>query len=61
MTECEDCGEECRRRTRCHHCGQLVCPWCWHHVHGCQPNHSREECWDLHPEKRLPDSKGETS
>ena len=32
-TECEDCGEECRRRTRCKRCGKLVCCHCLHHTH----------------------------
>src|SRR4051812_12946255 len=31
---CEDCGDECRRRTRCPACGILVCRWCYHHIHG---------------------------
>jgi hypothetical protein len=31
---CEDCGDECRRRTRCPACDLLVCRWCYHHVHG---------------------------
>lgn len=47
MTTCEDCGdEEVKRRTRCHHCDLMVCPWCWHHVHRCEPNHKPEECRD---------------
>ena len=25
--ECEDCGEDCKRRTSCFHCGLSVCPW----------------------------------
>lgn len=33
MRECEDCGEECKRRRRCNRCGKLVCAWCSHHVH----------------------------
>lgn len=33
MTECEDCGDECKRRTRCKGCGLLVCRWCKHHIH----------------------------
>ena len=33
MTECQDCGEECKRRTRCKRCKLLVCGWCLHHVH----------------------------
>jgi hypothetical protein len=36
MPECEDCGDDCQRRTRCPHCGQLVCGWCYSHVHGPQ-------------------------
>ena len=32
---CEDCEEEVNtRRTRCPHCGLLVCRWCYHHGHG---------------------------
>lgn len=38
--ECEDCCVEIgrgkrdgQRRTRCKHCGLLVCGWCLHHVH----------------------------
>jgi len=34
---CEDCGDEMlTRRIRCPHCGQLVCGWCYNHVHGLQ-------------------------
>lgn len=33
MTLCEDCGEDCKRRTRCPNCKLLVCSWCWHHSH----------------------------
>lgn len=33
MTQCEDCGEDCKRRTRCPRCGKLVCRWCYHHIH----------------------------
>lgn len=47
MRECDDCGEETSRRKRCWHCGQFVCPYCWHHVHACEPGHSRVECEDL--------------
>lgn len=32
--ECEDCGDEAKRRTRCPRCRKLVCSWCWGHVHG---------------------------
>lgn len=37
--DCEDCGESpedggFKRRTKCAHCGKLVCPWCMGHVHG---------------------------
>lgn len=32
--ECDDCGDPCVRRTRCKSCDQLVCGWCYHHVHG---------------------------
>ncbi len=47
MTTCEDCGEEVRRRILCYHCGDLVCLWCWHHVHGCGPGHGTAECNSL--------------
>lgn len=33
---CEDCGDESKRRTRCLHCGKLVCSWCFNHVYGMQ-------------------------
>ena len=33
MTECQDCADECTRRTRCGRCNLLVCSWCHHHVH----------------------------
>jgi hypothetical protein len=48
MADCEDedCGEESSRRVRCFHCGLLVCGWCWHHVHGCEPGHKKAECSD---------------
>ena len=54
MPDCEDsdCGEEVRRRVLCYHCGLLVCPWCWHHLHGCQPGHTRSECWDYKKYRR---------
>jgi hypothetical protein len=45
--QCEDCGDDCERRTRCVHCKLLVCRWCFHHVHSCEPNHSRAECRDI--------------
>lgn len=44
--ECEDCGERCKRRITCFHCGDLVCPRCWHHAHGCGPGHRQSECRD---------------
>lgn len=49
MAECEDkdCGDESCRRVRCYHCGLLVCGWCWHHVHGCEPGHKRVDCKSL--------------
>lgn len=31
--ECEDCGEPCKRRTRCPRCKYLLCNWCYSHVH----------------------------
>lgn len=46
MQECEDCEDECEERKKCHHCGLLVCDWCWDHVHQCWPNHTREDCLD---------------
>lgn len=33
MTQCEDCGDDCQRRTRCPNCNKLVCRWCYHHTH----------------------------
>lgn len=33
MTECEDCGDEVKRRTKCANCWLKVCGWCKHHVH----------------------------
>ncbi len=31
---CEDCGDDPEgRRFRCPRCNQLVCGWCWNHVH----------------------------
>lgn len=33
MVQCQDCGDDCQRRTRCPNCGQLVCRWCYHHIH----------------------------
>ncbi len=47
MTACEDCGDEVIRRFCCFHCGLYICPWCWDHVHRCEPGHSRAECWCL--------------
>jgi hypothetical protein len=50
--ECEDCGDETapgERRKRCHHCSLMVCRWCWHHVHRCEPNHTAAECRDRAP------------
>lgn len=52
MSICEDCGDSCRRRIRCFHCGLLVCSWCWHHVHRCEPNHTRDKCFSLQSYKR---------
>ena len=46
--DCEDCGDVAEgRRLRCFHCGLLVCGWCWHHVHRCEPGHTRSECRNL--------------
>ena len=33
MTICEDCGDDCVRRTRCKKCKLLICRWCYHHTH----------------------------
>lgn len=33
MKECQDCGDQVKRRTRCKNCGLLVCRWCYHHIH----------------------------
>lgn len=46
MVECEDCGDEVKRRFTCFHCGQYICGWCWNHIHGCGPGHKRSECKD---------------
>lgn len=35
--ECQDCEDPIPRRERrkkCSACGELVCHWCYHHVHG---------------------------
>lgn len=46
--DCEDCGDDpVIRRRRCHHCGMMVCVWCFYHVHDCTPGHTRETCRDL--------------
>lgn len=37
-TECQDCEDETKRRTRCKNCGQLVCGWCLHHIHHLPPS-----------------------
>lgn len=36
MKLCDDCGDETGRRKKCPHCGQMVCGWCWNHVHSIQ-------------------------
>lgn len=47
---CEDCEDDVNgRRIRCHHCKLLVCSWCWHHVHQCEPSHTRADCRNLEP------------
>ena len=46
MTECESCEDDCKRRITCFHCGEKVCPHCWHHIHSCEPGHKRSECRD---------------
>jgi hypothetical protein len=48
--DCDSCGEVVPRRRRCWHCGQWVCPYCWHHEHKCEPGHTKADCEDL---KRL--------
>lgn len=31
---CEDCGDAVtKRRIRCPKCKQLICTWCYYHVH----------------------------
>lgn len=44
--EDEDCEEQARRRIRCFHCGLLVCPYCYHHIHRCEPGHDKKDCSD---------------
>ena len=47
--ECEDCGDETdagERRKKCPHCALMVCRWCWHHVHRCEPSHEPAQCRD---------------
>ena len=56
MKICEDCGDECKRRMRCWHCGLFVCPWCWGHVHRCEPGHKRDECRHLKIYKKYGDN-----
>jgi hypothetical protein len=45
--DCEDCGEKSSYRRHCHHCGLLVCGWCWNHIHACEPHHAKKDCLDL--------------
>lgn len=52
MTVCEDCGDKVSRRKLCWHCGKLVCGWCWHHIHCCEPGHKKENCVSLKSYKR---------
>ena len=47
MRECDDCGEYAKRRRRCWHCGFFVCIYCWHHIHCCEPGHTKAECESL--------------
>lgn len=44
MPKCEDCGNEQKRRVRCYHCGLLICSWCWHYIHCCEPSHTKDKC-----------------
>jgi hypothetical protein len=53
MTECERCGEECKRRRLCFHCGHYVCSYCWHHECECMPGHRPENCMHLNAMKRV--------
>lgn len=44
---CESCGFDVQeRRRRCWHCGDMVCGYCWHHEHRCEPGHSKAKCRD---------------
>lgn len=53
MNACEDCGDHSARRVQCWHCGLLVCRYCWHHKHQCEPSHRKAECRDLASYKRF--------
>jgi hypothetical protein len=53
MTECERCGDECKRRKLCYHCGHYVCGWCWRHECSCKPGHKPERCVHLQLLKRI--------
>ena len=54
MVVCEDknCEEDCLKRIVCFHCGLKVCPWCWHHIHRCEPGHGKAECKDYKAYKK---------
>ncbi len=45
MTQCERCGDNCKRRKLCYHCGHLVCVCCWRRECRCEPGHKPENCF----------------
>jgi hypothetical protein len=53
VSECERCGDECKRRVLCYHCGHYVCAWCWGHECQCEPGHSRKHCIQLNYLKKV--------
>jgi hypothetical protein len=53
MNKCEDCGDPCKRRKQCYHCGLFVCSSCWHNEHKCEPGHSRDKCFSLKSYRRF--------
>lgn len=52
MKKCEECGESCKRRTQCVHCGLYVCKACFYPKHSCRPGHSRKTCKDHRENKK---------
>jgi hypothetical protein len=52
---CEDCGDEIpanERRRRCQYCGEMICGWCFNHVHAIMAhykldNATQEECDEI--------------